>query len=167
MVTMQRSSIARKRRASTQPPGELTAQHRNCTAIWNARSVIRLVYEHAPCEGAWRYSPLDLLGKHVSVGPAGSGTDRIARLVLSHLGIGDGAADLRHLTLREARAALEHGELDAAFIVAGLRTPVVGQLLRRPEMQLLSLGDPQVRGYTIVKQIVEAHAGPRISPAPT
>lgn len=94
-------------------------------------------------------TPFDLRGHRVSVGPEGSGTQTIAEEVLRHFGVGLDAIDARHLTMQEAAEALERGELDAAFMVAGMRTPAVARLLRRRDMQLLSLGDPSEAGSAL------------------
>lgn len=87
-------------------------------------------------------TPHALAGHAVSVGPAGSGTESIADAVLQHFGVGSATFDRRNLALLEAVAALEAGEIDAAFIVGGMRTPAVDGLLKRNDMQLLSLGEP-------------------------
>lgn len=81
--------------------------------------------------------PLQLAGRRIGVGPAGSGTESIADAVLLHFGIGGDAFDRRNLSVVDAVAAL-----DAAFIVAGMRTPAVDGLLARGDMRLLSLGEP-------------------------
>lgn len=94
-------------------------------------------------------SPLELRGRRVSVGPDGSGTETIAETVLHHFGIADGDLDRRNLTPAEATELLERGELDAAFIVAGMRTPAVDRLLARDDMRLLSLGEPGAVGSAL------------------
>lgn len=86
--------------------------------------------------------PLDLAGRTIGVGPAGSGTESIADAVLQHFGITGEKFDRRNLPMIDAVAALEGGTLDAAFIVAGMRTPAVDGLLARGDMMLLSLGEP-------------------------
>ncbi len=86
--------------------------------------------------------PLDLAGRRIGVGPAGSGTESIADTVLQHFGITGERFDRRNLPVVDSVAALERGELDAAFIVAGMRTPAVDGLLARGDMTLLSLGEP-------------------------
>src|SRR6185436_19061260 len=63
----------------------------------------------------------DLASKKFSVGPSGSGTETIAH---------------------QAVDQLEKGTLDAAFIVAGLRAPVVARLMSHDDLELLSLGTP-------------------------
>jgi TRAP transporter TAXI family solute receptor len=88
----------------------------------------------------------DLAGKALSVGPSGSGTETIAWQVLTHFGLGRARVAAVNLTPLEAAARLEAGTLDAVFVVAGVRAPVVARLLGRGDMELLSLGDPDDRG---------------------
>lgn len=87
-------------------------------------------------------TPFDLRGRRVSIGPRGSGTETISHTVLAHFGLGRDAIRARHLSMEEAAEALERGELDAAFMVAGMRTPAVDRLLSREDFELLSLGAP-------------------------
>ena len=70
-------------------------------------------------------TPHDLLGKRVSVGPAGSGTATIADAILRHFGIPADGVQARNMALGDAVTAIEAGELDAVFVVAGMRTPAV------------------------------------------
>lgn len=94
-------------------------------------------------------TPFDLRGHRVSVGAAASGTESIAQSVLHHFGLGDADLDRRNTTTTEAAEQLERGELDAAFFVAGMRTPIVDRLLARGDMQLLSLGTPGLVGSSL------------------
>ena len=94
-------------------------------------------------------TPFDLRSHRVSVGADASGTEGIADAVLTHFGIGDADLDRRNTTTTEAADQLEHGQLDAAFFVAGMRTPIVDRLLARGDMQLLSLGDPDLVGSSL------------------
>lgn len=87
-------------------------------------------------------SAFDLRGHRVSVGPEGSGTETITAEILAHFGVGLEQITVRHFSMLEAAEALERGELDAAFMVAGMRTPAVDRLLARDDMALLSLGEP-------------------------
>lgn len=86
--------------------------------------------------------PLDLAGRRISVGPAGSGTESIADAVLLHFGLAADKVDRRNMAVVDAVAALEGGTLDAVFVVGGMRTPAVDGLLARGDMVLLSLGEP-------------------------
>ncbi|HWB77362.1 MAG TPA: TAXI family TRAP transporter solute-binding subunit, partial [Nannocystaceae bacterium] len=94
-------------------------------------------------------TPHDLAGKRVSVGAAGSGTESIADAVLLHFGIDASELDRRNMSTADATAALEGGQLDAAFIVGGMRTPAVDYLLQRDDMALLSLGEPGQPGSAL------------------
>lgn len=87
-------------------------------------------------------APTDLRGHRVSVGPEGSGTQSVADEILEHFGVGRDGVERRYLGMGDAADALERGEIDAAFMVAGMRTPAVDRLLRRDDMELLSLGEP-------------------------
>jgi|GEM_PF-2505736 len=94
-------------------------------------------------------TPLDLAGHRVSVGPEGSGTESVARAVLDHFDITDTSITVQHLGMIAAADALEAGTLDAAFMVAGMRTPAVDRLLLRSDMGLLSLGTPGETGSAL------------------
>jgi TRAP transporter TAXI family solute receptor len=94
-------------------------------------------------------TPFDLRGRRVSVGADASGTESIAESVLHHFGLGDADLDRRNTTTTEAAEQLERGELDGAFFVAGMRTPIVDRLLARSDMHLLSLGTPGLVGSSL------------------
>lgn len=97
-------------------------------------------------DGAKIEKPADLAGKHIAIGPSASGTETIAWQVLNHFGLDKAKVNAVNQTPIESAAHLEKGELDALFIVAGLRAPVVERLLGRPDMTLLSLGAPDKVG---------------------
>ncbi|MFO0735623.1 MAG: TAXI family TRAP transporter solute-binding subunit [Labilithrix sp.] len=99
--------------------------------------------------GANIASPLDLANKKVAIGPAASGTETIAWQVLEHFGIGKNRVQAVNMSPLDAAEKLAAGELDAVFVVAGLRAPVVERMLARPENQLLSLGPPDKVGGPI------------------
>ncbi|HZT51171.1 MAG TPA: TAXI family TRAP transporter solute-binding subunit, partial [Stellaceae bacterium] len=70
----------------------------------------------------------DLRGKRVSLGEAASGTIVDARLVLEAAGLSE--CDLKPHYLRLARAveALQNGEIDALFLVAGAPVPALAEI---------------------------------------
>ena len=87
-----------------------------------------------------------LKGKRVAIGPEGSG---IRKLALQLLAAND--AEKRPTMLLEhgmsaAAKALQQGEIDAAFIVAGADSPVVQELLRAPGVRVMSMS--QAMAYT-------------------
>jgi TRAP transporter TAXI family solute receptor len=95
------------------------------------------------------HTPRDLRHHALAIGAGGSGTEAIAWQVLGHFGIARTEVDARNLSFIAAADALEHGDIDCAFIVAGMRTPVVDRLLRRDDMELLSLGDTSRPGSAV------------------
>lgn len=60
-----------------------------------------------------------LKGKRVALGERESGTLADARLVLAAAGLGDCDLDARYIGLSEAAEALERGDIDGFFMVAG------------------------------------------------
>ena len=100
-------------------------------------------------DGASIKAPADLAGKKLAIGPAASGTETIAWQVLEHFGIGKNRVTALNMPPLDAADKLAAGELDAVFVVAGLRAPVVEKMLLKPENQLLSLGPPDKVGGPI------------------
>jgi TRAP transporter TAXI family solute receptor len=99
--------------------------------------------------GANIKEPADLANKKIAVGPAASGTETIAWQVLEHFGIGKNKVQAINIAPLEAAEKLATNELDAVFVVAGLRAPVVERMLTKAENQLLSLGPPDKVGGPI------------------
>jgi len=90
--------------------------------------------------------PGDLVGRRVSVGPQGSGTERLFGKMLRHYGISEADYQPFHRGGEEAVEPLLRGEVDAAVFLAGLSTPAVRDLLKRGDVRLL----PVVSGETDV-----------------
>lgn len=74
----------------------------------------------------------------VSIGPNGSGTEAVARAILSELGYDMTSSTIVNLASTEARRQLMEGRLDAAFFVISYRDPGIMELLRRKDLQLTS-----------------------------
>ena len=87
-----------------------------------------------------------LAGKHLAVGPDGSGTRAVALPLLEQNGIDAVSAVLRDAGGAAAVAALRSGVVDAAFFVAAPSAPLVADLLRDSEVQLL--GFSRAEAYT-------------------
>jgi TRAP transporter TAXI family solute receptor len=87
-----------------------------------------------------------LKGKHLAIGPEGSGVRALAQRLLSAHGIGKDAATLLDLPIGESAGAMGRGEIDVAFIVAGAESPVVQELLRLEGVRLMSM--TQAASYT-------------------
>ena len=101
----------------------------------------------------------DLRGKRVSVGAEGSGTLQMATTVLSHFGIGLTDLAARNFGFSETVSALEQGDLDAAFIVTGILSPALTDLLRTGQYRLLSI--PEAPAFSFANPTIFAYPIPR------
>jgi TRAP transporter TAXI family solute receptor len=98
-------------------------------------------------EAVWvftpRMSPIrhlnELAGKRVAVGPAGSGTQLLARQLLAANGVSEANATLLPADASDVTSLLLRGDLDAGIVVASAEAPVVRTLAERPELDLLDL----------------------------
>jgi len=88
----------------------------------------------------------DLKGKRIAVGPEGSGTRKLASALLTRNEIGAADATLLPLGGRAAADALLKGEADAIFLVLAPEAELIQELLRRADVQLMSLA--QAEAYT-------------------
>jgi TRAP transporter TAXI family solute receptor len=79
----------------------------------------------------------DLRGKRVAIGQEGSGVRQLAEQLLAANDIprGDHLVSLSGL---KAAEELQHGRIDAAFIIAAEKAPVVQVLLRSPGVKVMS-----------------------------
>ena len=92
---------------------------------------------------------IGLRGHRVGRGPSGIGTQTHAMQVLNQIGGTTAQFEPRNLTFLAAADALERNEIDAAFFVAGMRTPVIDRLLHHGDLELLSLGDTSHPGSAL------------------
>ncbi|MET0204139.1 MAG: TAXI family TRAP transporter solute-binding subunit [Casimicrobiaceae bacterium] len=81
----------------------------------------------------------NLAGRRIAIGAEGSGTQPLARMLLDTAGIDAKDATLLPLSAEQASAALAQGTIDAAVLIAGVSAPVVGELVRRPEVEVINL----------------------------
>jgi TRAP-type uncharacterized transport system substrate-binding protein len=77
-------------------------------------------------------------GPTISIGPPGSGTEAVARLLLRAHGITDKNARLVNLDTAEARQGLEEGSVDAALMISSYRDANIQKLLARKDILLLN-----------------------------
>ena len=97
----------------------------------------------------------DLVGKKVSVGERESGVLQNAEQILMAHGFNFDMIEPSYLSFADSAAAMERGEIDAAFITAGAPTTAVSELAAKKEIRLLSI-EPDVqsnmmrlyKGYT-------------------
>ncbi len=81
----------------------------------------------------------DLAGRRIAIGADGSGTQPLARMLLDTTGIDSRDTSLQPLSAEEASSALAMGTIDAAILIAGVTAPVIGELVRRPDVRLVNL----------------------------
>ena len=98
----------------------------------------------------------ELWGKRMAVGPEGSGTRAVALLLLRENGLREEAAAGLPLGGKEATRALLAGEVEVAFLVAGVQVETVGELLRADGIGLLSFARAAAYGsrYRYLSSVV-------------
>ncbi|MGO9830238.1 MAG: TAXI family TRAP transporter solute-binding subunit [Myxococcaceae bacterium] len=87
----------------------------------------------------------DIAGKHLSIGPEGSGTNFQVRKLLELVGVDPKSLRLEVDPPEEGERALLSGQIDALAINASWEAPVVRQLLRAPQIWLVSF--PRADAY--------------------
>ena len=108
----------------------------------------------------------DLAKKRVNIGPSGSGTRALALDLLAANGISTSNAALADLKNTDAVAALKKGEIDAAFLVVSPNSALVRDLLRTPDIRLMSFAQsdayarrfPYLDAVTLYKGVVDLGA---------
>ena len=79
----------------------------------------------------------DLRGKRIAIGQEGSGVRQLAgqMLAANDMPLGDRMVSLSGL---KAAEELQHGRIDAAFVIAAEKAPVIQVLLRSPGVKVMS-----------------------------
>jgi len=90
-------------------------------------------------------SPLDLAGKRVGVGNAGSGAAANAEIYFSSLGIWD-QMDREFLGYRNAATAMQNGQLDAFWVFTGYPSASILEVAMQADIRLL---DTYAAGETV------------------
>ncbi len=86
----------------------------------------------------------DLAGRRVSLDEPGSGTLPLAADLLEAAGIGEGGVIAEYVKPGPAASLMARGELDAFFIVAGVPTNAVTDLVRAGKAEVVPLSGPAV-----------------------
>src|SRR5215831_10761566 len=73
----------------------------------------------------------DFRARSVAVGPRGSGTEAVAKAIITEQGYDIGSSAIVNMAFADARAVLMEGKLDLAFFVTSYRDPGIMALLRR------------------------------------
>ena len=96
----------------------------------------------------------DLKGLRLAVGPVGSGTRMLAETLLRDNALEGGAVTVLAVDGREAVEALKTGEVDAAFFVLGADSPLIEELVRAPDLRLMSFS--RAHAYTRLHPFLSA-----------
>jgi len=110
--------------------------------------VITIAYANAvhiiTLEGSGIESLADLVGKRVSVGAPGSGTELSAQTILNANGITYDDFSVQRLSVNETADALRDGAIDAGFWSGGVPTGGVLSLAETRQIRLIALSDEEV-----------------------
>ncbi|QEX15113.1 hypothetical protein FRZ44_03930 [Hypericibacter terrae] len=79
----------------------------------------------------------DLADQRIAIGQPGSGTQIVARQLLSASGVGPGEAELVEVGGDQAAAQLETGDVDAAFFVSARISPLLARLAANHDLVLM------------------------------
>ncbi|MBW2456281.1 MAG: TAXI family TRAP transporter solute-binding subunit, partial [Deltaproteobacteria bacterium] len=82
-------------------------------------------------------------GRRVGVGPAGSGTDLVARRLMGHYAFEEGEVTVLNDSHRTISKAFLKHEIDAVCILGSIESKAVERMLKAPGAKLLSLDDPE------------------------
>jgi TRAP transporter TAXI family solute receptor len=103
-------------------------------------------------------SPTGLAGRVVDLGSRESGDFAMSVLVLEHLGLSLEDVEARHMSYREAEAALRDGRLDAAIVTAGFGAETYGEMFASGAYRLMEL--PFVEALTLRHLFLSLHPIP-------
>lgn len=81
----------------------------------------------------------DLAGMKIAIGPEGSGTRSLASLLLNDNKLDESKVELLDDTGSSAAKKLLSADIDAAFFIGAVQSPVILQLLQAPNVSLLSI----------------------------
>lgn len=88
----------------------------------------------------------DIVGHPVSIGPSDSGTETLVKHLLKHYGISRNDITAINTGLGEAADKILSGEIDAMFVVTGLKAAVCQRVLGSGKVKLVGFGSPDENG---------------------
>jgi uncharacterized protein len=97
---------------------------------------------------------IQLITKKISIGNQGSGTNDLAKKILTDNGIDDNNSQLLNLSNEESKNLLLNGEIDAMFIVGSANSKIIKELLETPNINLFSF--KRVKAYSRKYTFLEA-----------
>ena len=142
-----------------------TAKHDEIAFVSNAYSEVVhfIVRNDSGING-----PSDLRGRNVAIGQPKSGDYATSRVLLEHFGLKEKDIEVCRFDYLDIEKGLQDGSLDAAFITAGIRAPVLERLLAERQCRLLEI--PHADVLAVRRLAVSPHvipAGLYRSHAPT
>ncbi len=105
-------------------------------------------------EGTGVETLADLVGRRVSVGAPGSGTEVAARTLLQGNGITYDDFRPQRLNFNETASALRDGNIDAGFLSAGTPTSAIMDLATARSMRLVPIGMAEVENTSVLDPTV-------------
>jgi TRAP transporter TAXI family solute receptor len=105
-------------------------------------------------------SPQELVGKRVGVGPQGSGTNLLARALLSAFGLDAAAVTMVEAPTSDMLTMLRSGTLDVAFVVASPSAPIITKFALSPGVGIYDyvVTDAISRRYPFLTDVVVPQA---------
>jgi len=100
-----------------------------------------------------------LLGKRIAVGEKGGETHSMAKKLLTGYGVDEKNSQWQELNDEDSVKALRAGTVDAAFFIAAAESKLVGDLIRDPEIHLMSLDQAEAitRQFPYLHHLVLPH----------
>ena len=111
-------------------------------------------------EGTGVETLADLVGRRVSVGAPGSGTEVAARTLLEGNGITYDDFRPQRLNFNETASALRDGNIDAGFLSAGTPTSAIMDLATARSMRLVPIGMAEVENTSVLDPTVSRDVFP-------
>lgn len=105
-------------------------------------------------EGTGVESLSDLVGRRISVGAPGSGTEVAARTLLEGNGIGYDDFQPQRLNFNETASALRDGNIDAGFLSAGPPTSAIVDLATARPVRLVPIAMAEVENTAVLDPTV-------------
>ncbi len=112
------------------------------------------VVQAAFCDSTGIKTIKDFKGRRISIGAAGSG---VYQSVLDFLAANDMTLDdidPQYLSFAESADAIKNGQIDAAFVTAGIPNPSIQDLAATKDIEMLSLSDDAVKALCASKPYV-------------
>lgn len=112
------------------------------------------VVQAAYCDNTGIKSINDFKGRRISIGAAGSGVYQSVLDFLSANNMTLEDIDPQYLSFAESADAIKNGQIDAAFVTAGIPNPSIQDLAATRDIEMLSLSDSAIKALCASKPYV-------------